>query len=70
MKHLALVAAALLLTSPAAAQTMRPLAVEDVYNIREVRDPQRSPDGRWVAYTVTTAVKDTPSSAPGGHLLR
>ena len=35
------------------------LAVDDIFNIREVRDPQRSPDGRWVAYTVTTAIKDT-----------
>ncbi|HVL69432.1 MAG TPA: S9 family peptidase [Vicinamibacterales bacterium] len=37
----------------------RPLAVDDIFHIRDVRDPQRSPDGRWVAYTVTTAVKDT-----------
>jgi len=37
----------------------RSIAVNDIYNIREVRDPQRSPDGKWVAYTVTTAVKET-----------
>src|SRR3712207_7219332 len=37
----------------------RPLQADDIYNIRELRDPQRSPDGKWVAYTVTTAVKDT-----------
>lgn len=49
----------LLIAAPAAAQGTRPLAVDDVFNIREVRDPQRSPDGKWVAYTVTTAVKDT-----------
>ncbi len=30
------------------------MEVDDIFNIREVRDPQRSPDGKWVAYTVTT----------------
>jgi dipeptidyl aminopeptidase/acylaminoacyl peptidase len=25
----------------------------DVYRIRDVADPQRSPDGRWVAYSVS-----------------
>ena len=50
--------AAILLTTPVAAQT-RQLKVDDIFNIREVRDPQRSPDGKWVAYTVATAIKDT-----------
>src|SRR4030095_8256924 len=31
----------------------------DIYNLREVRDPQRSPDGKWVAYVVARAIKDT-----------
>ena len=50
--------ATLLVATPVFAQT-RTLKVDDIFNIREVRDPQRSPDGKWVAYTVTTAVKDT-----------
>ena len=37
----------------------RPLAADDVYNVKEVRDPQRSPDGKWVAYVVSRAIKDT-----------
>jgi len=41
------------------AQGKRPLAVDDLYNVRDVRDPQRSPDGKWVAYTVTRAIRDT-----------
>ena len=44
-------------TSAAAQQptsAQRPLRAEDVYRIRSVRDPQRSPDGKWVAYTVAT----------------
>ena len=59
MKILSAVLAFVVLAAPAAAQTKRALKVDDVYNIREVRDPQRSPDGKWVAYTVATAVKDT-----------
>src|SRR5690349_20776337 len=36
------------------AQTSRrPLALEDHSRILGVGDPQRSPDGQWVAYTVT-----------------
>jgi dipeptidyl aminopeptidase/acylaminoacyl peptidase len=37
----------------------RPLNADDIYNIRDVRDPQRSPDGKWVAFTVSRAIKDT-----------
>jgi dipeptidyl aminopeptidase/acylaminoacyl peptidase len=33
----------------------RPLRATDIYQLREVRDPQLSPDGAWVAYTVTIA---------------
>ena len=41
------------------AQPRRLLTVDDLYNVREVRDPQRSPDGAWVAYTVTRAIRET-----------
>jgi dipeptidyl aminopeptidase/acylaminoacyl peptidase len=37
----------------------RPLNVDDIYNLRDVRDPQRSPDGKWVAFVVGRAIKDT-----------
>ena len=37
----------------------RPLNVDDIYNLKDVRDPQRSPDGKWVAYVVARAIKDT-----------
>ena len=51
---------ALLLSAPAAGQAAkRPLAVDDIFNVRDVRDPQRSPDGQWVAYVVSRAIKDT-----------
>ena len=32
----------------------RPLTLADHSRIKAVADPQRSPDGQWVAYTVTT----------------
>src|SRR4051812_31683009 len=32
----------------------RPLRVGDLYALKNVGDPQLSPDGNWVAYTVTT----------------
>jgi dipeptidyl aminopeptidase/acylaminoacyl peptidase len=41
------------------AQGKRPLNADDLFNLKEVRDPQRSPDGKWVAYTVARAIKET-----------
>jgi dipeptidyl aminopeptidase/acylaminoacyl peptidase len=41
------------------AQGKRPLNADDLFNLKEVRDPQRSPEGKWVAYTVARAIKDT-----------
>jgi hypothetical protein len=40
------------------AQTAENLNPDDVCNITDVRDPQRSPDGKWVAYGVSRAIKD------------
>ena len=37
----------------------RPLTIEDFYRLRTVGSPELSPDGRWVAYTVSTRVEDT-----------
>ena len=45
--------------APSAQLGKRPLAIDDLYNLRDVRDPQRSPDGKWVAYTVTRAIRET-----------
>jgi dipeptidyl aminopeptidase/acylaminoacyl peptidase len=44
----------------AQAPVKRPLQVADFYKMRTVGDPQRSPDGLWVAYTVSRvdSVKD------------
>ncbi len=49
-------AASAALASPAAAQTGegRTLEVDDLFELLGVGDPRISPDGDWVAYTVTT----------------
>ena len=58
-KTLGLLLLALLFVSPVSAQTKRALNVDDIYNLKEVRDPQRSPDGKWVAFSVSRAIKET-----------
>ena len=35
---------------------LRAITVDDYFNLREVRDPQIGPDGKWVSYTVKTAI--------------
>ena len=53
--HLLGLAALILITTlPAGAQTKRAITLDDHTRIIGVGDPQRSPDGVWVAYTVTT----------------
>jgi dipeptidyl aminopeptidase/acylaminoacyl peptidase len=47
------------LAAPVTGQGKRPLNVDDMFNVRDVRDPQRSPDGQWVAYTVTRSIQAT-----------
>jgi dipeptidyl aminopeptidase/acylaminoacyl peptidase len=32
----------------------RPIAIDDIYRMQEVGHPQTSPDGKWIAYTVTS----------------
>ncbi|MGE0814833.1 MAG: prolyl oligopeptidase family serine peptidase [Vicinamibacterales bacterium] len=56
-----LTAVALLTGSADARRAGRPLTLDDYSRVVSLGDPQRSPDGVWVAYTVTTidAVKDS-----------
>jgi dipeptidyl aminopeptidase/acylaminoacyl peptidase len=55
----------LALANSLAAQTARrPMKLDDLTRFRNVSDPQISPDGQWVAYTVsTTDAKDDKSSS-------
>jgi dipeptidyl aminopeptidase/acylaminoacyl peptidase len=68
MEHKLLVLACLLAAlTPAAAMAegRRPLRVDDLFRFKRVADPQVSPDGKTVAYVVTTAdlEKNSTSSA-------
>ena len=49
----ALVVAALV-PFASAQTTKRPISIDDLFKIKSIGDPQRSPDGAWVAYTVGT----------------
>jgi len=48
------------LVAPAAAQEQRKLSLDDLYRLRAVSSPEISPEGSWVAYSVSTSdsVKD------------
>jgi len=50
----ALVAVCLLCPTGATAQTPRPIRPSDIYRLRDVGSPRLSPDGAWIAYTVST----------------
>ena len=41
--------------APAAPAPLRPFSLDDLSRVRDVREPQISPDGAWVAYTVSTS---------------
>jgi len=42
----------------------RPITIDDYFQIREVSDPQLSPDGQWVTYSVSTPLlKDDKSES-------
>jgi dipeptidyl aminopeptidase/acylaminoacyl peptidase len=54
LPKLAVASACLIAISPAAAQQRtRPLAIEDMRRLQEVSEPQLSPDGAWITYTVS-----------------
>src|SRR2546426_1944627 len=47
-------------------QTRHPLKLDDIARLREVRDPQVSPEGQWVAYVVATV--DTKEDKVNSHI--
>src|SRR5258705_1262531 len=44
----------------------RPFKIDDIARLRDVRDPQVSPDGQWVAYVVGTV--DTKEDKTNSHI--
>ncbi|MFB0516284.1 MAG: alpha/beta fold hydrolase [Candidatus Neomarinimicrobiota bacterium] len=53
MKHWLLLAALLVAMIPVAGEQKRAITHDDFFNIKQVSDPQVSPDGLWIAYVVT-----------------
>ena len=53
-RHALLLAALLVALSAPLPAAERPLRVDDLFSIKDVDDPQLSPDGRFVAYSVRT----------------
>ena len=50
--------------------TGRPLAIEDYYRVKTVGNPDLSPDGKWVAFTVSTRVEATNDNTSEVWLVR
>ena len=55
MRWCVLVVLGSLIVSPHPLAAQRAVESADLLRIREVTDPQLSPDGEWVAYTVSTS---------------
>ena len=49
-------------TPLAQAQMRRPLQPDDMFELKNVGDPRISPDGAWIAYTVTSMDRKEDSS--------
>jgi len=43
-----------LLQAKQSAASPRPITIQDLFRIKQVQDPRISPDGQWVAYTLTS----------------
>src|SRR5260370_22950044 len=64
---LALFSAVLLFAQPAA---RRLLKVDDMHRFHDVRDVQISPDGKWVAYTVSSVYTTADKGDTDGWIAR
>ena len=58
MKGLIVAIGVLAVTAPARGQA-RPLAIEDYYRVQTIGSPMLSPDGKWVAFTVSRRIEAT-----------
>ena len=54
----AFVAGLLIPACLASAAGQKPLTFDDLMRVQNIADPQASPDGRWIAYTVTVVDKE------------
>jgi dipeptidyl aminopeptidase/acylaminoacyl peptidase len=59
----------LALAVQASAQSFRQFTISDLLKVRRVGDPQLSPDGKWIAYTVTDIDKTANRGIPQIYLV-
>ena len=52
------------LTLPAIAQAKHPFTFEDMMNLKRVGDPQVSPDGKWVLFSVVDVSLEANTKIP------
>jgi dipeptidyl aminopeptidase/acylaminoacyl peptidase len=65
MRRLFMAALALIVfTSAAAAQAMHPFTFEDMMKLKRVGDPQVSPDGKWVIFSVVDVSLEANTKTP------
>ena len=50
-------------------QERRAVVPGDVYRVRDVGEPRISPDGAWIAYTVTTSIWRYPGFTHVAHAI-
>ena len=55
---------------PSSAQSRRPLQPDDIFALKTVGDPRISPDGAWVAYTVSSFDKKEDNSDTDIYMVR
>lgn len=66
MLRLALLSAALLMSTPLLADETRPMTIDDLFAFKRVSDPQVSPDGKLVVYVITSV--DLPGNKSSSNL--
>jgi dipeptidyl aminopeptidase/acylaminoacyl peptidase len=54
---------------PSAQHAGRPLAIEDYYRVQTVANPEISPDGKWVSFTVATRIEDDNSTRTESYVV-
>ena len=60
--HCTIAVLAVALAAPLAAQSPRTLEIDDLFAVKRVGSPQISPDGSWVAYTVSRTILEDEKS--------
>ncbi len=60
--HCTIAVLAVALAAPLAAQSPRTLEIDDLFAVKRVGNPQISPDGSWVAYTVSRTILEDEKS--------